>query len=288
MPELRHLRVFVAVAQTRNFTRAAERLHLAQQAVSKSVSQLERELGVSLIERTTREVRLTDAGRDLAEDAAGVIAAADAAFARATAAGEGVAGSITVGVTPPVGPWVVGLVVRRLRRAAPDLSVAIRDLRPGEVRAAVDQRRVNVVLARTLRDVEGLEVAALAPTPAVLLVPVGHRLAAEASAELAELDGERLLTWSPPATPYSRYLIDLCARAGATVTPVESAVTGAAGFTDLALLDAVAIVATGAVTDAELTTVALRGDIALPLLAVRPPGRPAPAVARLIALAARA
>ncbi len=187
MPELRHLRVFVAVAQTRNFTRAAERLHLAQQAVSKSVSQLERELGVSLIERTTREVRLTDAGRDLAEDAAGVIAAADVAFARATAAGEGVAGSIAVGVTPPVGPWVVGLVVRRLRRAAPGLSVAIRDLRPGEARAALDQRRV-----------------------------------------------------------------------------------------DLALLDAVAIVATGAVTDAELTTVALRGDITLPLLAVRPPGRPAP------------
>lgn len=287
MPELRHLRVFVAVARTRNFTRAAEQLHLAQQAVSKSVSQLERELGVTLLERTTREVHLTDAGRDLAEDAAAVIAAADAAFARASAAGEGLAGSIAVGVTPPVGAWVVGLLVRRLRRAAPELSVAVRQLRPSEVRAALDERRVDVVLARTLRDREGVEVTELAPTPAVLVVPVGHRLAGETSVDLAEIDGERLLTWSPAATPYTTHLVGLCARGGATVTPVESAVTGAASMTDLAEMDAVAIVATGAITDAETTTVTLRGDVTLPLLAVHPPGRPSPTVARLIALATR-
>jgi DNA-binding transcriptional LysR family regulator len=65
MPELRQLRAFVAVAQELNFTRAAERLHLGQQAVSKSVRQLERELGVTLLERTTREVRLTPAGAAL-------------------------------------------------------------------------------------------------------------------------------------------------------------------------------------------------------------------------------
>ncbi len=287
MPELRHLRAFVAVAQTRNFTRAAERLHLAQQAVSKSVSQLERELGVTLLERTTREVRLTDAGRDLAEDAAAVIAAADAAFARASAAGEGLSGSIGVGVTPSVGPWVTGLVVRRLRRAAPDVSVAVRDLRPAEVRPALAERRVDVVLARTLRDDRGLDVSELAPTPAVLVVPVDHRLAAEASVDLAALDGERLLTWSAPDTPYSALLVGLCARGGAAVTPVESAVTGAAAFGELTRLGAVAIVPTAPATDADTTTVALRGDVTLPLLAVHPAGRPSPAVARLIALARR-
>ena len=67
MPDLRELRTFVAVAEERNFTRAAERLHLAQQAVSKSVGRLERELGVELLERTTREVRLTAAGAALLE-----------------------------------------------------------------------------------------------------------------------------------------------------------------------------------------------------------------------------
>ena len=62
MPELGQLRAFVAVAEELNFTRAAPRLFLGQQAVSKSIGQLERELGVMLLERTTREVRLTPAG----------------------------------------------------------------------------------------------------------------------------------------------------------------------------------------------------------------------------------
>ena len=287
MPELRHLRAFVAVAQTRNFTRAAERLHLAQQAVSKSVSQLERELGVTLLERTTREVRLTAAGRDLAEEGAAILAAADAAFARAAAAGEGVSGAIVVGVTPSVGARATGRVVGDLRAVAPDLSVAVRDLRPDEVRPALTERRVDVVLARTVRDDEGLDVAELAPTPAELVVPAGHRLAGEDAVDLSGLDGERLMVWSAPDTPYSRLLLELCAQAGARVTPVESRVTGAAATTELARLDAVAIVPAGWPADAEAAVVALRGGVTLPLRAVRPAGRPAPAVARLVAVAAR-
>lgn len=287
MPELRHLRAFVAVAQARNFTRAAERLHLAQQAVSKSVSQLERELGVTLLERTTREVRLTAAGRDLAEDGAAILAAADAAFARAAAAGEGLSGTIAVGVTPSVGAWATGRVVRDLRSGAPDLSVAVRDLRPDEVRAALAERRVDVVLARTVRDDEGLAVAELAPTPAELVVPAGHRLAGEEAVELSGLDGERLLVWSAPDTPYSRLLLDMCARAGARVTPVESRVTGAAATSELARLGAVAVVPIGWPADPDTAVVALPA-VTLPLRAVRSAGRPAPAVARLVEMAARA
>src|SRR5918999_3548429 len=89
MPELRHLRVFAAVARERNFTRAAERLHMAQQAVSKSVAQLERELGVELFERTSRAVHLTSAGEALLADAPRVLSAADAAFERARGHGRG-------------------------------------------------------------------------------------------------------------------------------------------------------------------------------------------------------
>jgi hypothetical protein len=83
MPELRHLRAFVTVAEQLSFTRAAELLHLTQQTVSRTVSELERELGVSLLERTTREVRLTAAGASLLRDGVEAVRAADAAFARA-------------------------------------------------------------------------------------------------------------------------------------------------------------------------------------------------------------
>src|ERR671935_2839904 len=69
MIELRHLRYFVAVAEELNFSRAAERLHMAQPPLSAAIRQLERELGTQLLLRTTREVRLTDAGSSFLDGA---------------------------------------------------------------------------------------------------------------------------------------------------------------------------------------------------------------------------
>src|SRR3982751_5593764 len=103
MPDLRQLRTFVAVAEERNFTRAAERLHLAQQAVSKTVAQLEAELGVELLERTRREVRVTAAAEGLLNRGREALAAADAAFAEARDVGRGLSGTLRLGVTPAVG-----------------------------------------------------------------------------------------------------------------------------------------------------------------------------------------
>ncbi len=125
MPELRQLRAFVAVAEELNFTRAAERLHLGQQAVSKTVQQLEGELGVALLERTTHEVSLTPAGRTLLRDGREVLAAADAAFERAAGVGRGLGGTVRVGVSPATGQAVREEVIEVLRRGAPELSVAL-------------------------------------------------------------------------------------------------------------------------------------------------------------------
>jgi DNA-binding transcriptional LysR family regulator len=282
MPELRHLRVFLAVAQERNFTRAAERLHLAQQAVSKSVAQLERELGVDLLERTTREVRLTAAGEALRADAVGLVAAADAAFARARDHGRGLAGALAIGTTAAVGPGVIDHGLALLRRQAPALSIALYDLRPREVAPALAARDVDVVLSRSTAAAPGLDVTDLPPTPAALSVPAGHRLAGETEVELGVLDGERLLTWSAPGTPYTDMLLALCARAGAHVTPVETAVTGGTGLVELVALQAVAITPAPWTPMAGAVRVALRGDVTLPLVAVRRAGPPDPVVARLL------
>lgn len=286
VPDLRQLRAFVAVAEEGGFTRAARRLHLAQQAVSKSVAQLERELGTELLERTSREVRLTDAGAALLADGRAVLDAADAAFARARDQGRGLAGSVAVGTTPAVGTAVLDRMALRLRAGAPGLSIAVRDVRPGEIAEALRDRRVDVVLARSAPGDEGLEVAALAPTPAALVVPAGHRLAAASHASLAAVDGERLLAWSAPGTPYTDLLVGLCRAAGATVAPVETAVTGGAGLAELAALGAVALVPAGWTPSAGTVAVRLDDAPALPLLAVRRAGPPAPPVRRLVALLA--
>ncbi len=282
MPELRHLRAFLAVAQELNFTRAAERLHMAQQAVSKSVAQLEAELGVELLERTSREVRLTEAGEALRADAREVVSAADAAFTRARDYGRGLAGALRIGSTPAVGPRVLRDALRELHRDAPELSIALRELRPGEIARSLRDGAADVVLARTSAGAPKLERVTLRPSPAALVVPVAHRLTGEAS--LADLDGERLYTWSRPGTAYTDLLVGLCRAAGATVTPVEAGVTGAAELVDLALMDAVAIVPEGWPTGPDTREVALKDGVTLPLLGLRLAGPPRPAVARLVAL----
>ena len=277
MPELRQLRAFVAVAEELNFTRAAERLHLGQQAVSKSVRQLERELGVTLLERTTREVRLTPAGLALLDGATRALDAADAAVAREV--GRGTAGTARVGVTPAVGAGERDDIVRALRAGASELSVSFHDLRPGEVGSALRSGHVELVVARMAPPGDALEAAPLRSTPAELRVAAGHRLAGRDEVALAELDGERLLTWSPPGTAFTDMLVATLAAAGCRVTPVEAHITGSASLAELAETGAVALMPIGGADTPGTVAVALADDVRLPLVALWRPG-PAPASAR--------
>src|ERR671924_1647223 len=96
MIELRHLRYFVVAAEELNFSRAASRLHMAQPPLSVAIRQLEQELGTDLFVRTSREVRLTEAGRTLLEGARRTLAEADRAFDAARRAGAGALGRLRV------------------------------------------------------------------------------------------------------------------------------------------------------------------------------------------------
>jgi DNA-binding transcriptional LysR family regulator len=281
VPDLRQLRTFVALAEELSFTRAAERLFVGQQAVSKSVRQLERELGVELVERTTHDVRLTAAGAALLEAGRPALAAADAAFTAAREAGQGLTGTIRVGVSPAVSPLDRQEVVDVVRRGAPDVSVSLLEVRPRDVRRLLRAREVDLVLARTSDDAPDVDSAALRPTPAVLCVPTGHRLAGADPVALAQLDGERLLTWSPPGTAFTDLLLTRLAAAGAQVEPVESRVTGSTGLAELADRDAVALMPAGWPPADDVAQVALADDVTLPLLVLWPTGAPSAAVRRV-------
>jgi DNA-binding transcriptional LysR family regulator len=281
VPDLRQLRTFVALAEELSFTRAAERLFVGQQAVSKSVRQLERELGVELVERTTHDVRLTAAGAALLEAGRPALAAADAAFAAAREAGRGLTGTIRVGVSPAVSPLDRQEVVDVLRRGAPDVSVSLLEVRPRDVRRLLRARELDLVLARTSDDAPDVDSASLRPTPAVLCVPAGHRLAGGDPVGLAQLDGERLLTWSPRGTAFTDLLLTRLAAAGAQVEPVESRVTGSTGLAELADRDAVALMPAGWAPADDVAQVALADDVTLPLLVLWPTGAPSAAVRRV-------
>ena len=115
-----------------------------------------------------------------------------------------------------------------------------------------------------------------------LCLPPGHRLSGRASVALTELEGERLLTASPPGTPYTDLLLERLARQGVSVVPTEARITGGAALpSQLASHDAIAIVPVGTATPPDVATVALDDDIAMPLLLLWSAGLPSPAVARL-------
>src|SRR3954462_2333135 len=113
--DLRHLRYFVAVAEERHFGRAAERLHLAQPALSQQIKQLERELGVQLFTRTTRRVEPTEAGLRFADHARSVLADVDRARDDMAALATGHAGRVSVGFIGTATYDVLPRVAREVR-----------------------------------------------------------------------------------------------------------------------------------------------------------------------------
>jgi hypothetical protein len=161
------------------------------------------------------------------------------------------------------------------------VSVSLLEVRPRDVRRLLRARELDLVLARTSDDAPDVDSAALRPTPAILCVPAGHRLAGEDPVVLAQLDGERLLTWSPPGTAFTDLLLTRLAAAGAQVEPVESRVTGSTGLAELAERDAVALMPAGWPPADDVAQVALADDVTLPLLVLWPTGAPSAAVRRV-------
>jgi DNA-binding transcriptional LysR family regulator len=121
--ELRHLRAFVAVAEELHFTRAAARLHLAQQALSTQIRQLEDELGTPLFHRTTRRVELTDAGRTLLLHAGPILASVSAAFQQTQRAGSGELGTLSIAYTPTVAEETLPPLIAAVHDRLPDVRV---------------------------------------------------------------------------------------------------------------------------------------------------------------------
>jgi Bacterial regulatory helix-turn-helix protein, lysR family len=124
--ELRELRYFLAVAEELNFTRAAERVHLAQQALSASIRNLEADLGVQLFTRSTRHVALTAAGEALVASARHVLESAAEAVDEVKRVGSGQAGRLIIGFSTAAGSVPrVRDVIRRFSQAVPDVDVRL-------------------------------------------------------------------------------------------------------------------------------------------------------------------
>ncbi|HWM12249.1 MAG TPA: LysR family transcriptional regulator, partial [Solirubrobacteraceae bacterium] len=127
-PELRQLRYFVAVAEEGSLTRAAARLHVAQQSLSQQIRTLEAQLGAALFERSSRGVALTDVGAVLLREARPVLAQAERAVEAVRRAARGEQGELRVGFLGSVANYFMPPVVRAFRERHPDVTLHTEDL----------------------------------------------------------------------------------------------------------------------------------------------------------------
>jgi len=192
--ELRHLRYFVAVAEERHFGRAAERLHMAQPPLSQQIRQLESELGVTLLRRTTRRVDLTDAGTAYLEKARGILAAVDEAGIEAQRVEAGLTGRLAVGCVGSATYSLLPTLARTLREQRPGLDFSFRGemLVPDQV-AALLAGEIDLALLRPPVDEPGIAVHPLRTERLIVALPDGHRLAGRRRVRVADLRHEDLV-----------------------------------------------------------------------------------------------
>jgi DNA-binding transcriptional LysR family regulator len=190
--ELRHLRSFEVLAEERHFGRAAERLHIAQPALSQQVKQLERELGVALFARTTRRVELTEAGQRFAAHARTVLGDVERASSDMALIASGAAGRVSIGFIGTATYDVLPRVAREVRASLPGLDLELRgELLSPQLMAGLRDGTFDVALLRPDPIEHGdLTIRPLRSERFVAVLPSGHPLARRRRIALAALAGE--------------------------------------------------------------------------------------------------
>jgi DNA-binding transcriptional LysR family regulator len=190
--ELRHLRYFVAVADTGAFSRAAVRLHITQPALWRQVHALETELGVRLFERAGRRVRLTREGEGLLLRSRELLSAAEQLGQHAHALRGGDVGTLRVGASPQVMQTVLAPFLVRYLRTHPQVEVHLIEEGGARLPVLVERGDVDLALA-TLHGGERLARRLLMPLWVLAAVSPRHRLRRRATVDVAELQDEPLL-----------------------------------------------------------------------------------------------
>jgi len=208
--ELRQLRYFLVVAEELSFTRAAERLHIAQPPLSRQVRQLEDELGVQLIDRSTRQLQLTDAGRFLRDEARYTLKRMDAVARSARHIASQRGGQFEVGLTPAMMGTALLNLLHQFRDHSPELAMGMHDMTSAEQVEALRSTQIDVGLGRTEIVDPEIEAEILAEEQLSIVVPGTHRLAGEARVTLAQVADEPFVLYPiehrPGLTDYLRML----------------------------------------------------------------------------------
>jgi DNA-binding transcriptional LysR family regulator len=187
--DLRLVEYFIAVAEELHFGRAAERLHIAQPSLSQQIRRLERALGVTLLERNSRSVRLSPAGRTFLRESRTVLKQAQHAIQSTRAVA---APSLTVGFYGSSGSTLLPNVLRAFGERHPSVTVSVRELLLGSIDDILNGS-VDVAFTRLTPEQTELEVEILAAEPRLVALPLSHPLAGRRSLTMADLVNESFI-----------------------------------------------------------------------------------------------
>lgn len=232
--EIRHLRYFLAVAESGHITRAAETLGMQQPPLSQQIRALETALGTALFTRHPKGVALTSAGRVLQVEAERSLKEFSAMQERMVAFVQGKRGRISVAFTTSAAAHAfTPACLRQCRNLHPDIQIDVSEKNAAEITDAVLSSRLDCGFLRVpVARPAGIAFEPVLTEESVLAIPMDHRLAADETARVAlkELEGEPLILVRRPGAPglYANLLM-ACVRAGVNVEPaveVERMMTG--------------------------------------------------------------
>lgn len=214
--DTRHMQYFVALAETLHFGRAAARMNMTQPPFSRQIANLERALGVKLVERTSRHVALTPAGEQFLRDSRMVLARFENACRDARLVAEGQKGELRLGFMMHAAHRIVPRIVSRYTRLRPEVRVILSEIIPGEIERRVLQDEIDAAVTFAGRALPQLRSVPLFTDRLCLAVPSTHRLAHEQRpVHAGELRHEHLIC--APATvaaPLRTACIDYFAKCG--------------------------------------------------------------------------
>ncbi|MEH2920469.1 LysR family transcriptional regulator [Samsonia erythrinae] len=201
--ELRYLRYFVAVAQARHFTRAAENLGMSQPPLSQQIKKFEQEIGTPLFKRLTRGVEMTEAGQALYEDAFRILQLTDSAIARTRSIARGEKGSLSVGFSPSAmfHPTVLTLLHNYCQQH-PNVQPLPKEEKPATLLALLQKRNIDIAFLRLPCDLsDDINGEILAEEPMKLVLPASHALSGKPQISLSELRQEPLIIFPRDLCP---------------------------------------------------------------------------------------
>jgi DNA-binding transcriptional LysR family regulator len=213
--ELKNLKSFVAVAEQLSFIRAARLLHLSQSALTEQIQKLEEELGVALLIRDRRSVKLTAAGIVFLAEARATLTRAKQAVDRVQKAARGEIGRLRIGFVSSAALEIVPGIVVAFRSLFPAVSLDLTNLRTSSQVKGLISESIDVGFVRLPLSHDQLTIRVIHREPFVVVLPHGHPLANEAQIRLVQLQNEQFVAYARRWAPgFYDAVIQMCTREG--------------------------------------------------------------------------